>query len=315
MWSSFQCTIVIYLVMNAFINVCLIQGIETVNVKNSFSKQWNSGLQNSQSLEYWIPLFIVENWAEFIIFSEAAEHLGSVLDCKSGKPASSVARAILWFSSDNCSMSRCASDVLCGEVNSVSTNFATLISFHRSNLLCVSTVNKLSEKEIKKNNSIHNTVKSNEILQSVQFNHSVVSDSLQPHGLQHARPPCPSPTPGAYPHSCALSWWCHPTISSSVVPFASCLQSFRASGSFLMSLHIRWPKYQSFSFNISPSNEHPGLISFRMDWLDLLAVQGTLKSLLQYRSSKELILLCSAFFIVQLSHPYMTTGKTITLTR
>ena len=150
MWSSFQCTIVIYLVMNAFINVCLIQGIETVNVKNSFSKQWNSGLQNSQSLEYWIPLFIVENWAEFIIFSEAAEHLGSVLDCKSGKPASSVARAILWFSSDNCSMSRCASDVLCGEVNSVSTNFATLISFHRSNLLCVSTVNKLSEKEKKK---------------------------------------------------------------------------------------------------------------------------------------------------------------------
>ena len=111
MWSSFQCTIVIYLVMNAFINVCLIQGIETVNVKNSFSKQWNSGLQNPQSLEYWIPLFIVENWAEFIIFSEAAEHLGSVLNCKSGKPASSVARAILWFSSDNCSMSRCASDV------------------------------------------------------------------------------------------------------------------------------------------------------------------------------------------------------------
>ena len=150
MWSSFQCTIVIYLVMNAFINVCLIQGIETVNVKNSFSKQWNSGLQNSQSLEYWVPLFIVENWAEFIIFSEAAEHLGSVLDCKSGKPASSVARSILWFSSDNCSMSRCASDVLCGEVNSVSTNFPTLISFHRSNLLCLSTVNKLSEKEIKK---------------------------------------------------------------------------------------------------------------------------------------------------------------------
>ena len=80
-------------------------------------------------------------------------------------------------------------------------------------------------------------------------------------------------------------------------------------------LHIRWPKYWSFSFNISPSNEHPGLISFRMDWLDLLAVQGTLKSLLQHRSSKASILLCSAFFIVQLSHPYMTTGKTIALTR
>ena len=80
-------------------------------------------------------------------------------------------------------------------------------------------------------------------------------------------------------------------------------------------LRIRWPKYWSFSFNISPSNEHPGLISFRMDWLDLLAVQGTLKSLLQHHSSKVSILRCSAFFIVQFSHPYMTTGKTIALTR
>ena len=80
-------------------------------------------------------------------------------------------------------------------------------------------------------------------------------------------------------------------------------------------LHIKWPKYWSFNFNISPSNEHPGPISFRMDWLDLLAVQGTLKSLLQHHSSKASIFLCSAFFIVQLSHPYMTTGKTIALTR
>ena len=80
-------------------------------------------------------------------------------------------------------------------------------------------------------------------------------------------------------------------------------------------LHIRWPKYWSFSFSISPSNEHPGLISFRTDWLDLLALQGTVKSLLQHRSSKASILQCSAFFIVQLSHPYMTTGKTIALTR
>ena len=80
-------------------------------------------------------------------------------------------------------------------------------------------------------------------------------------------------------------------------------------------LHIKWPKYWSFSFNISPSNEHPGLISFRMDWLDLLAAHGTLKSLLQHHSSKASILRCSAFFIVQLSHPYMTTGKTIALTR
>ena len=80
-------------------------------------------------------------------------------------------------------------------------------------------------------------------------------------------------------------------------------------------LQMRWPKYWSFSFSISPSNEHPGLISFRMDWLDFLAVQGTLKSLLQHHSSKALILQCSAFFTVQLSHPYMTTGKTIALTR
>ena len=80
-------------------------------------------------------------------------------------------------------------------------------------------------------------------------------------------------------------------------------------------LHMRWPKYWSFSFSISPSNEHPGLISFRMDWLDLLAVQGTLKSLLQHHTSKASILRCSAFFTVQLSHPYMTTGKTMALTR
>ena len=80
-------------------------------------------------------------------------------------------------------------------------------------------------------------------------------------------------------------------------------------------LHVKWPEYWSFSFNISPSNEHPGLISFRMDWLDLLTIQGTLKSLLQHHSSKASVLLHSAFFIVQLSHPYTTTGKTIALTR
>ena len=137
-----------------------------------------------------------------------------------------------------------------------------------------------------------------------QFSHSVVSNSLQPHGLLHARLPCPSPTPGACSNSCPLSRWCHPTISSSVIPFSSCLQSFPASGSFQMSqLCIRWPKYWSFSFSISPSNEYSGLISFRMDWFDLLAVQGTLKSLLQHHSSKASILRRSAFFIVQLSHP------------
>ena len=151
---------------------------------------------------------------------------------------------------------------------------------------------------------------------SIQFSRSVVSDSLQPHESQHARPPCLSPTPGVYSNSCPLSRWCHPAISSSVVPFSSCPQSLPASGSFPMSwLCMRWPKYWSFSLSISPSNEHPGLMSFRMDWLDLLVVQGTLKSLLQHHSSKASILWFSAFFTVQLSHPYMTTGKTIALTR
>ena len=149
-----------------------------------------------------------------------------------------------------------------------------------------------------------------------QFSHSIMSDSLQTHRLQHARPPCPSPTPGACSDSCPLSRWCHPTISSSVISFSSCLQSFPASGSFQMTvLHIRWPKYWSFSFSISPSNEYSGLICFRMDWLDLLAVQGTLKSLLQHYSSKTSILWHSGFFMVQLSHPYMIIGKTISLTR
>ena len=99
-------------------------------------------------------------------------------------------------------------------------------------------------------------------------------------------------------------------------PSPPVLNLFQHQGLFQWTaLHLRWPKYWSFSFNISPSNEHPGLIPFRMDWLDLLAVQGTLKSLLQHHSSKASVLLHSVFFIVQLSHPYMTTGKTIALTR
>ena len=103
---------------------------------------------------------------------------------------------------------------------------------------------------------------------------------------------------------------------SSVVAFSSCPQSLPALGSFPMSqLRMRWPQYWSFSFSISPSNEHPGLISFRMDWLDLLVVQGTLKNLLQHHTSKATIFWHSAFFTVQLSHPYMTTGKSIGLTR
>ena len=154
------------------------------------------------------------------------------------------------------------------------------------------------------------------VFSSVQSSHKVVSSSLWPHGLQHTRPSCPSPTPGVYSNSYPLSRWCHPTISSSVIPFSSSLQSFPASGFSNGSvLHIRWPKYWSFSFSISPSNEYSGLISFRIDWLDLLAVQGTLKNLLQHHRSRTSILQCSAFFIVQLSYTYMTTGKTIALTR
>ena len=142
-------------------------------------------------------------------------------------------------------------------------------------------------------------------------------NSLWPRGLKYTRLPCPSSTFRAYSNSCPLSSrWCHPTISTSVDPFSSCLQSFPASGSFPneLVLHIRWPKYCSFSFSISPSNEYSGLISFRMDWLDLLAVQGTLKSLLQHHSSKASILQHSGFFMLQLSHPYMNTRKTVTLT-
>jgi len=152
---------------------------------------------------------------------------------------------------------------------------------------------------------------------SVQFSRSVVSDSLRPHESQHARPPCPSPTPGVHSDSCPSSQWCHPAISSSVVPFSSCPQSPPSIRVFSneLTLCMRWPKYWSFSFSIIPSKEIPGLISFKMDWLDLLAVQGTLKSLLQHHGSKASILRRSAFFTVQLSHPYMTTGKTIALTR
>ena len=126
----------------------------------------------------------------------------------------------------------------------------------------------------------------------VQFSHSVMSDSLRPHELQHTRPLCPSPTPGVHPNPCLSNQWCYPAISSSVVPLLllpPILPSIRVFSNE-STLCMRWPKYWSFSFSISPSNEHPGLISFRMDWLDLLAAQGTLKSLLQYHSSKASIL-------------------------
>ena len=153
-------------------------------------------------------------------------------------------------------------------------------------------------------------------LSSVPLPSHVVSDSLWPHGLQHARPPCPSRTPGIYSNSCPLSRWCHPTISSSVVPSLPTFNLSQHQGLFkwVTSSH-QVAKVLEFNFNISPSNEHSGLISFRTDWFDLLAVQGTLKSLLQHHSSKASVLRCSAFFMVQLSYPYMITGKMIGLTR
>ena len=143
-----------------------------------------------------------------------------------------------------------------------------------------------------------------------------MSDSLQPHGLQKARLPCPSPTPGAYSNSCPSSWWYYPTLilCCPILLLPSIFLSIRGFSNESV-LRIRWPKYWSFSFSIRLSNEYSGLISFRMDWLDLFAVQGTLKSLLQHHNSKASIFWLSASFIVQLSHPYVTTGKTMPLTR
>jgi len=143
-----------------------------------------------------------------------------------------------------------------------------------------------------------------------------VSDSLRPHESQHARPPCPPPSPGIHSHLCPSSQWpsshlilCRPLLL--LPPIPPSIRVFSSEST----LRMRWPKYWSSSFGIIPSKEHPGLISFKMDWLDLLAVQGTCESLLQHYSSKASILRPSAFFTVQLSHPYVTTGKTIALTR
>ena len=150
-------------------------------------------------------------------------------------------------------------------------------------------------------------------LSSTQFSCSVVSDSLRPHESQYARPSCPSPTPrftsieSVTPSSHLIL--CHPLLL--LPPIPPNIKVFSNEST----LHIRWPKYWNFHFSIIPSKEIPGLISFRMEWLDLLAVQGTLKSLLQHQSPKASILRRSAFFTVQLSHPYMTTGKTIALIR
>ena len=145
---------------------------------------------------------------------------------------------------------------------------------------------------------------------------SVTSNSLRPHESQHTRPPCPITNSQSSLRLTSIELvvlsshliLCCPLLLPPIPP------SIRVFSNET-TVHMRWPKYWSFSFSSSPSNEHPGQISFRMDWLDLLAVQGTLKSLLQHHSSKASILWCSAFFTVQLSHPYMTTGKTIALTR
>ena len=149
---------------------------------------------------------------------------------------------------------------------------------------------------------------------SVQFSHSVVSDSLRLHGLQHARFPCPSSTLRAYSNIMLVMSSNHLILCYPLLLLPSIFPSIRVFSNESV-LRIRWPKCWSFNFSISPSNEYSGLISFKMDWLDLLAVQGTLKSLLQHHSSEASILRHSAFFIVQLSHPYMTTGKTVALTR
>ena len=139
-----------------------------------------------------------------------------------------------------------------------------------------------------------------------------MSDSLRPHELQHARLPCPSPIPGAYSNSHQVGDAIQP--SQPLLLLLSIFPSIRVFSSESI-LHIRWPKYCSFSFSISPSSEYSGLISFWMNWLDLLAIQGTLRSLLQHHNSKPSVVQCSAFFMVQLSRPYMTTGKTTALTR
>ena len=148
----------------------------------------------------------------------------------------------------------------------------------------------------------------------LSFSCSIGPKSLQSHGLQHARLLCPLPSPGACSNSCPLNQWYHPTTHPLSFPSPSIFHSVRVFTN-KSAIHISWVKFWSFSFSVNPSNVCSRLISFRIDWFDHLAVQGTLKSLLQHHISKPSILWHSAFFMVQLSHPYMTTGKTIALTR
>ena len=153
-------------------------------------------------------------------------------------------------------------------------------------------------------------------MHSVQFSHSVLSDSLRPYESQHARAPCPSPTPRVHPDPCPLSCWCYPTISSSSSPSPPALNLSQHQDLFKwVSSSHQVAKVLEFHLQYQSHQWTPRTDFLRMDWLDFFAVQGTLRSLLQHHSSKASILLCSAFFIVQLSHPYMTTWKTIALTR
>ena len=161
------------------------------------------------------------------------------------------------------------------------------------------------------------TVFTKHLWSSVQFSHSVVSDSLQPHESQHTRPACPSPAPGVHPNPCSLHQWCHLTISSSVIPFSSCPQSFLASGSFQMSQLFTWSGQSigvSASTSVLPMNTQDWSPIGWTGWISLQS-KGLSRVFSKSINSKESILRCPAFFTVQLSHPYMTTGKTIAMTR
>ena len=152
------------------------------------------------------------------------------------------------------------------------------------------------------------------MMSSVQFSHPVMSESLWLHGLEHNRPPCPSTTPRVYSNSCPLSRWCHPAISSSVVPF-SCLQSLPASRSFLMSqLFTSGGQSRSFSFSISPSNEYSGLISFSIDWFDLLARESPRDSQESFPTPQFKSIDSSLSFLYGPTLTYINTGKIIALT-
>ena len=159
--------------------------------------------------------------------------------------------------------------------------------------------------------SLHFPIDEQAFLSDLVVSQSVMSDSLQPHGLQHTRLSCLSLSARVWPNSCPLSQCCHSNCLILCHPLLLLPSIFPRTRVFSneLALRIRWLKYWSFSFSISPSKEYSWLISFRIGWFDLLAIQGTLKSLLQHHNSKASIIRLSVFFIVHLSHPYMTTGK------